>query len=66
MIKIITEFRGRGDEIRVYPLSFSEFYNAYKDKKKALQDYMTYISDGYTDVNRNTINSYINYLLDAF
>lgn len=25
---IITEFRGRGDEIRVYPLSFSEFYAA--------------------------------------
>lgn len=26
---IITEFRGRGDEIRVYPLNFSEFYSAY-------------------------------------
>ena len=26
---IITEFRGRGDEIRVYPLSFSEFYSVY-------------------------------------
>ena len=24
---IITEFRGRGDEIRVYPLNFSEFYS---------------------------------------
>ena len=23
---IITEFRGRGDEIRIHPLSFSEFY----------------------------------------
>ena len=130
---IITEFRGRGDEIRIYPLSFSEFYNAYEDKKRALKDYMTYggmpytlylkttedkskylndlfkntylndivernkiqrediletiinmlsssvgsltnpkklydtfISNGYTDVNRNTINSYINYLQDAF
>lgn len=130
---IITEFRGRGDEIRVYPLSFSEFYNAYEDKKKALKDYMTYggmpytlylkgaeekseylsnlfentylndiiernkiqredileaiinmlsssvgsltnpkklcdtfVSNGYTEVNRNTINSYINYLQDAF
>lgn len=39
---IITEFRGRGDEIRVYPLSFSEFYNVYEDKNKALKDYMTY------------------------
>jgi len=26
---IITEFRGRGDEIRVYPLNFSEFYSTY-------------------------------------
>ena len=24
---ILTEFRGRGDEIRVNPLSFAEFYN---------------------------------------
>ncbi len=130
---IITEFRGRGDEIRIYPLSFSEFYNAYEDKKRALKDYITYggmpyilylktteekskylndlfnntylndivernkiqredilesiinmlassvgsltnpkklydtfISNGYTEVNRNTINSYINYLQDAF
>ena len=130
---IITEFRGRGDEIRIYPLSFSEFYNAYEDKKRALKDYMTYggmpyilylkkkkkkseylndlfnntylndivernkiqredilesiinmlsssvgsltnpkklydtfISNGYTEVNRTTINSYINYLQDAF
>lgn len=130
---IITEFRGRGDEIRVYPLSFSEFYNAYEEKNKALKDYMTFggmpyilylntveekseylsnlfrntylndivernkiqkediletiinmlsssvgsltnpkklydtfVSNGYTDVNRNTINAYINYLQDAF
>ena len=28
---IITEFRGRGDEIRVYPLNFSEFYSVYGD-----------------------------------
>lgn len=26
---IVTEFRGRGDEIRIYPLNFSEFYSAY-------------------------------------
>ena len=24
---VVTEFRGRGDEIRVYPLSFAEFYS---------------------------------------
>lgn len=28
-IDIVTEFRGRGDEIRIYPLSFAEFYSAY-------------------------------------
>lgn len=28
--------------------------------------YDTFVSNGYTDVNRNTINSYINYLQDAF
>ena len=26
---VVTEFRGRGDEIRMYPLSFSEFMSAY-------------------------------------
>ena len=26
---IVTEFRGRGDEIRIYPLNFAEFYSAY-------------------------------------
>lgn len=26
---IVTEFSGRGDEIRIYPLSFAEFYSAY-------------------------------------
>lgn len=40
---IITEFRGRGDEIRVYPLSFSEFYSAYEgSKEEAWQEYYTY------------------------
>ena len=40
---ILTEFRGRADEIRLNPLSFSEFYNAYKgDKRDAWQEYFTY------------------------
>ncbi len=40
---ILTEFRGRGDEIKVNPLSFSEFYNAFKgDKHDAWQQYYTY------------------------
>ena len=31
---IITEFRGRGDEIHVSPLSFKEFYSAYDGSKE--------------------------------
>ena len=40
---IITEFRGRGDEIRVYPLSFSEFFSVFEGtEEKALNEYYTY------------------------
>lgn len=40
---IVTEFRGRGDEIKVYPLSFKEFYSVYNtDKITAWKDYITY------------------------
>ena len=40
---IITEFRGRGSEIKVYPLSFSEFYSVYDgSEEKALNEYYTY------------------------
>ena len=40
---IITEFRGRGDEVRIFPLSFKEFYNAYQgDKHEAWNDYILY------------------------
>ena len=40
---IITEFAGRGDEIRMYPLSFSEFMTVYEgDKYEGLSQYMLY------------------------
>ena len=40
---IITEFRGRGDEIKVFPLSFSEYVNAFKgDKVEAWNEYILY------------------------
>lgn len=40
---IVTEFRGRGDEIRVYPLSFAEFYSVYDgDYEDAWNEYMIY------------------------
>lgn len=131
---IITEFRGRGDEIRIFPLSFGEFYNAYEgDKHEAWNEYVTYggmplilkqrtdeqkskyliglyeltykkdiidrnnidkadildtlinilsssvgsltnpqkiyntfISNGITDISKNTVTSYMDYLLDSF
>ena len=131
---IITEFRGRGDEIRIFPLSFLEFYSAYKGEKElAWNEYLTYggmplilsqktdeqkskylmnlfeltykrdiierntitkidildslinilsssvgsltnpqkiyntfISNGVTDLSKNTITSYLDYLLDSF
>ncbi len=40
---IITEFRGRGDEIRVYPLSFSEFMSIYSGNEiSGLNEYINY------------------------
>lgn len=40
---VITEFRGRGDEIRIAPLSFSEFMSVYDGSREdAMSDYMTY------------------------
>lgn len=40
---IITEFRGRGDEVHVYPLSFKEFMDAYEgDRYQGWADYVTY------------------------
>ena len=131
---IVTEFRGRGDEIRVYPLTFSEFLEAFNgSKEEAWNSYImfgglplildqktdeqkrnylislfnttylkdtiernnilrvdvldtlvnllsssvgsltnpkkiadTFISHGIKDVSINTINTYLNYLLDAF
>ena len=40
---VLTEFAGRGDEVHVLPLSFSEFYANYKDGLDyAFDDYMIY------------------------
>ena len=40
---IVTNFRDRGTEIKVYPLSFSEFFNVTdKDKADALEEYLMY------------------------
>ncbi len=40
---VITEFRGRGDEIKVAPLSFSEFYSVFNgSREEAMEEYMTF------------------------
>lgn len=40
---IVTEFRGRGDEIRIYPLSFAEYFSIYDEEyDDAWNDYMIY------------------------
>lgn len=40
---ILTEFRGRGDEVRIYPLSFYEFVNGFEGtKEEAWNEYITY------------------------
>jgi hypothetical protein len=40
---VLTQFRDRGDEIRVYPLSFAEFHEMYEgNERDAWVDYYTY------------------------
>ena len=40
---IITEFRGRGDEVHMYPLTFAEYMSVYPgDKNDAWRDYVIY------------------------
>ena len=40
---VITEFRGRGDEVHMYPLSFAEFMSAYQGTKQdGWNEYMLY------------------------
>lgn len=40
---VVTEFRGRGDEIRLHPLSFSEFCQGFQgERDKAWRAYYTY------------------------
>lgn len=63
---IITEFRGRGDEIRVFPLSFKEFYDYYQgDKNNAWNEYVIYGGMPYiADIQNEEQKS--KYLIDLF
>lgn len=37
---VLTEFRGREDELHILPLTFSEFYNFNSKNEEALQEYL--------------------------
>lgn len=40
---VITEFRGRGDEVHMYPLSFAEFMSVYSEtKENGWREYVVY------------------------
>ena len=65
---IITEFRGRGDEIRVYPLSFKEFCEVYNGSiNDAWNEYLIYGGMPYilTKKNDEEKSSYLNSLFET-
>ena len=63
---ILTEFKDRGDEIRVNPLTFKEFYEAYNgEKRNAWREYFTY-GGMPVILLRNTHEEKSKYLKDLF
>jgi len=63
---VITEFRGRGDEVHVYPLSFHEFMTAYKGEAyRGWQEYLLYGGLPFT-VTRQTDEEKSEYLQHLF
>ena len=63
---IITEFAGRGDEINMLPLSFSEFMSTYEgNKEQAFQEYITYGGLPFVCLFKNNEQK-INYLKRLF
>ncbi len=63
---VITTFRGRGEEIKVYPLSFSEYMSVCdKSMELAFEEYMTY--GGMPQiVEYNSAERKVNYLKSLF
>ena len=63
---IVTEFRGRGDQIHVSPLSFKEFYDAQNlTFEEAFDDYLTYGGMPFI-LKRKIPNLKISYLNNLF
>ena len=63
---VITEFRGRGDEIHIYPLTFKDFMGAYDgDMYRGWAEYVIYGGLPLT-VTMKTEEQKINYLTNLF
>lgn len=63
---ILTEFRGRSDEIRVHPLSFAEYYSAIDgDKEDAFEEYAFYGGMPLV-LSRSNDTAKANYLISLF
>lgn len=63
---VITEFRGRGDEIHIYPLTFKEFMEAYDgDMYRGWAEYVVYGGLSLT-VTMKTEEQKISYLTNLF
>lgn len=63
---ILTEFKDRGDEVKVNPLTFKEFYDAYKgEKRNAWKEYFTY-GGMPVILSKNTHEEKSKYLKDLF
>ena len=63
---LVTEFRGRGDEIRIYPLSFREYCSVYEGSAdEAWDDYFTYVGLPLI-LSRETPEEKAEYLMSLF
>lgn len=63
---VVTEFRGRGDEVHVYPLSFSEYMTGFDgDQYEGYEQYSIYGGLPYT-LSFETDNERSNYLKNLF
>ncbi len=63
---ILTEFRGRSDEIRVHPLSFSEYYSAVGGDKQDVFDAYAFYGGMPLILSRPTDAAKMNYLESLF
>jgi predicted AAA+ superfamily ATPase len=63
---ILSEFRGRSDEIRVHPLSFAEFYSAVREEKNEAFDTYAFYGGMPLILSRPSDTAKMNYLKNLF